>query len=458
MTYADLVQSQRLYFNTHATKSLSFRLEQLNKLKGLIIQSEHLFYEAIAKDFGKSSFDTLTTELGFILNELQFYIKNLSSLARPKTVRTSLTNFPGKSKLYKEPLGTCLVIGAWNYPIQLALLPAISAIAAGNTVILKPSELAPATANLLAELINQRFSSNYFVVVQGDVVETTSLLKEKFDHIFFTGSPAVGKIIYQAAAKHLTPVTLELGGKSPVIVSPSANLKVAAKRIVWGKFLNAGQTCIAPDFVLAHEAIYEEFYALLQEQLQIFNYKEGSHHYTRIINERHFDRLYSLLDEKSTYVASSLKPNKATLFFPPTLIKHASWSDACMQEEIFGPLLPLLKYQDFESTMDKLIALEKPLSAYLFSNDSLEQRIFTANFSFGGGCINDTLMHVNNPSMPFGGVGNSGMGNYHGKYGFDTFSHVKPVFKKPNLFEINLKYPPYSITKFKWVKRIFGLK
>lgn len=456
MAFVEIVNAQRSFFQSQATKPLNFRITQLRRMRECIVQHEEEIYAAIHADFGKSQFDTLTTEIAFSLKELDNYIKLLPKFIKPQRVSTNLINLPGKSRIYHEPLGVCLVIGAWNYPFQLALLPAIAALAAGNTVIIKPSELAPNTAKLLEKLINSNFPAHYAHVVQGDVAQTTELLKQRFDHIFFTGSPGVGKIIYEAAAKRLTPVTLELGGKSPAIVTSSANLKIAAKRIVWGKFLNAGQTCIAPDFVLVHRSVAKVFLKEIAANLDDFQYTAQAPHYTRIINKKHFKRLESLIGEKKPYYGNIKQLNIEQLYFPPIILADTQWEDACMQEEIFGPILPVIYFEDYDEILEKLSSLEKPLASYLFSDSAIEKEKFTTQFSFGGGCINDTIMHISNSNLPFGGVGNSGMGNYHGKYSLETFSHRKSIFIKPK-WEPALKYPPYTATKFKLIKRLFGL-
>lgn len=452
--YLEPVQRQRQFFASHQSKNIAFRKQQLLKLKQVIEQNEKLLYEAINLDFGKSEFDTYATELSLVYAEINYFLKNLKSLSKPKNVRTNLANIPGSSYLHKEPLGVCLVIGVWNYPYQLTLLPMIAAMAAGNTCMVKPSELAPHCAEVICKLINDSFPKEYLFAAQLDLSQTTALLEQRFDKIFFTGSAHVAKIISAAAAKNLTPVTLELGGKSPAIVSKHANLKVAAKRIVWGKFLNAGQTCIAPDYVYVHEDVKQELLRHTKEYLNKFNYKEDSEHYTRIISEKHFDRLVGLIDgEKVIYGGDTIREKR---FFEPTLLDNITWKDKIMEEEIFGPLLPILSFKNIDDAFNEIVLREKPLAAYLFSDNKHEQQTFLNNVSFGGGCINDTVMHISNKHLPFGGVGNSGIGSYHGKYGFDTFSHTKAVLKRATWGEPNIKYPPYSGSKLNWVKRLLG--
>lgn len=447
-----ILSQQRQFFRTQKTKDISFRISNLKKLKQLISDNESRFYEAIYKDFGKSKFDTFTTELSFIYTEIDYFIKNVRRLSQPKSVKTNLPNLPGSSKIYQDPLGNILVIGAWNYPIQLSLLPAIGALAAGNTCILKPSELAFHTSNLIAELINTNFPSNYFYIYEGGIEETTKVLNLRFDKIFFTGSPKVGKIVYEAAAKNLTPVTLELGGKSPAIVTKSANIKVAVKRIAWGKFINAGQTCVAPDYILVDESIKTEFLKQLKNQLKITNYQPESDYYTRIINEKNFIRLKNLIPADKIYFGG--KTDASKLYIEPCILTDINWNDAIMQEEIFGPILPVLTYKTIDEALEKIQNFEKALSAYLFTSESEDIDKFTSQISFGGGCINDVVMHLSNDNLPFGGVGNSGIGNYHAKSSFDCFSHPKSILKRATWGEPNIKYPPYSEEKLKWIQKL----
>lgn len=452
MNYADILLQQKTFFNSHKTKDLTFRKEQLKKLKKIIKSNEKLLYEAIYQDFGKSEFETFGTEISFVYKDIDFYLKNMNSLAQPKSVITNIVNQLGSSKIINEPLGNCLVIGAWNYPYQLTLTPVIAAIAAGNTCMIKPSELPENTMKAMAKIINENFPQEYLYVVEGGVEETTEILKLRFDKIFFTGSPRVGKIVYKAAAEHLTPVTLELGGKSPAFICEDADLQVAARRIVWGKFLNAGQTCIAPDYLYVQENIKAKFLEILIAEIKKRNYHENAEHYCKIINERNFDRLSNMIDREKVIFGG--ETNREKRYFSPTVLDNATWEDAVMQEEIFGPILPILTYKNFEKAIEKVIEGEKPLSAYLFSNNSKEQQIFMEILSFGGGCINDTLMHLSNDRLPFGGVGNSGVGNYHGKFGFEAFSHQKAILKKSVYLEPELKYPPYSEGKLKILKKL----
>ena len=452
MNYADILQQQKTFFNTHATKDLDFRKAQLQKLKKLVKSNEKLLYDAIYQDFGKSEFETFGTEISFVYKDIDYYLKNLKSFAKPKSVLTNIVNQMGSSKIVFEPLGNCLVIGAWNYPYQLTLTPVIAAIAAGNTCMIKPSELPENTMKAMAKLINENFDPQFLYVVEGGVEETTAILKLRFDKIFFTGSPRVGKIVYKAAAEHLTPVTLELGGKSPAFVTEKADLQIAAKRIVWGKFINAGQTCVAPDYLYVAENIKAKFLKVLIEEIKKRNYTDNVDHYCKIINERNFDRLEKMIDHKKVVFGG--ETNREKRYISPTVLDNVTWEDAVMQEEIFGPILPILTYKNLETAMQTVVEGEKPLSAYLFSNDAKEQELFTEKLSFGGGCINDTLMHLSNDRLPFGGVGNSGIGHYHGKFGFEAFSHQKAILKKSNYLEPELKYPPYSDAKLNILKKL----
>ena len=452
MNFQEILNEQKEFFNSQKTKNVKFRKRALQQLKEAILKNEDLMYEAIYKDFGKSKFDTFTTEISFVLKEIEFYLKNLNSLSSPKKVRTNLANQLGSSKIYSEPLGNTLVIGAWNYPYQLSLSPLIAAVAAGNTCILKPSEVAENSMKAMVKIINENFPREYLFALEGGVEEITGILELKFDKIFFTGSTKVGKIVYEAAAKNLTPVTLELGGKSPAIVAASANLEVAARRIVWGKFLNAGQTCVAPDYILVDERVKDSLVTSLKKYIQKFSYKADSEQYTQIINEKNFERLIKMIDPENVFYGGNFDAKKR--FIEPTILQNVTWEDSVMQEEIFGPILPVLTYKNFNEALLQISKHEKPLAAYLFTNNSEEKDLFTTRISFGGGCINDVVMHLSNDHLPFGGVGNSGIGNYHGKFGFDTFSHQKAILERATWGEPDLKYPPYSEKKLSWIKRV----
>lgn len=450
-----LIQAQNAYFNTNVTKSVDFRVKQLKKLKSVLEENEGKLNEAINSDFKKSVFDTFTTELSFLYIEIDEAIKKVSKWAKRMRVGTNLLNFPGKSYIYPEPLGTCLVIGAWNYPIQLSIAPAIAAIAAGNTTVIKPSEVPSATSKIIAELINSNFEKEFLHVVEGAVDETTALLALKWDKIFFTGSTKVGKIVYQAAAKHLTPITLELGGKSPAFVSKNCDLDLAVNRIVWGKFLNAGQTCIAPDYILVDPSIQQDLLEKLKDRIIEMDFSFKNENYTQIINEGHYERLKPLVDKEKIYYSGEYDP--ATRYFPPVVLKDVSFLDKVMEDEIFGPILPVIPYEDLDWAINEVKKRPKPLSCYVFSNDKSYKKRIINEISFGGGAVNDTVMHIANSKLPFGGVGNSGMGSYHGKAGFDTFTHFKGVLKKATWFDPNMKYPPYTAKKFKIVRWLMGV-
>lgn len=448
-----ILKLQKDFFKTQITKNIDFRRENLLKLKKIIEENQDFLNREIYKDFGKSAIESYITEIAFVLKDIDFYLNHLKSYSREEKVWTTITNLPGSSKIIHEPCGNILVIGAWNYPYQLSLSPAAAAaIAAGNCCIIKPSEIAENTMKAMAKLINENFPKEYMYVYEGGIDETTEILKEKFDKIFFTGSTKVGKIVYMAAAENLTPVTLELGGKSPAIVTENADLEVAAKRIVWGKFLNAGQTCVAPDYILADEKIENKLLELLKFYIQKFNYHEKSENYTQIINEKNFDRIVKLIDQEKIYLGG--KSEREKRYIEPTILHNATWNDDVMQEEIFGPVLPVISFKKYNDALSEIAEREKPLAAYLFSNNIDEKKLFLDKISFGGGCINDVMMHLGNENLPFGGVGNSGIGNYHGKFGFETFSHQKAILEKKTWGEPDLKYPPYTDSKKKWIKRL----
>lgn len=452
MNVNQLLQNQRDFFKSQQPKNIDFRIEQLKRLKRSILENEQGLYEAMRSDFGKSEFDTFTTEISLVIKDIDYFVKNIKKLAKPRLEKTNITNLIGKSRIYPEPLGCVLVIGAWNYPFQLALSPLVAAVAAGNCVLLKPSEMTEKTTEKITKVIKEALLPTHCHVVTGGVEETTALLQLRFDKIFFTGSTNVGKIVYEAAAKHLTPVTLELGGKSPAIVSKHAKLEIAARRIVWGKFLNAGQTCIAPDYVLVDRDVKDDLMAHLKAYIEQFDYRKDVPQYTQIINNKNFKRLVALIDREKVVWGGEYE--EQTRHITPTIVDNVTWEDTIMEEEIFGPILPIITYDDLEKTLALLLDKEKPLAAYLFSENSEEKDRFISTLSFGGGCINDVVMHVANQYLPFGGVGHSGMGRYHGKYGFAAFSHEKPILQKATWWEPMVKYPPYSESKLKWIKKL----
>lgn len=452
VNYTEIIKRQREYFHSNETKRIDFRIAQLKKLQALLNENESILYEAIYADFKKSEFDTYASEFSQIYDSLRDAIKNVSLWAKRKPARTNFFNFPGESFIVSEPLGVSLIIGAWNYPYLLSFAPVIAAMAAGNTVVLKPSEIPAATSHVIAQLINTHFPSEYIVVLEGGVAETTEILQQHYDKIFFTGSTAVGKIVYQAAAKWMTPVTLELGGKSPAIVTPDTNLKQAAKRITWSKFLNAGQTCIAPDYVLVDEKVKDEFLGHVKAYLHKFDYSLQKDNYVQIINERNYHRLTALIDKTKLFHGG--ETNAEQRFIAPTILTNVSFDDPVMEVEIFGPILPVITYSDLHKVLPRLKSMPQPLACYIFSNDKKVQDLLLTELSFGGGCINDTVMQISNPNIPFGGVGESGMGSYHGEWGFAAFSHFKSIINKPFWGETTLKYPPYSKTKLNWIKRV----
>lgn len=449
------VQTQHNYFRSDLTRDVDFRLEQLRILKNLLQKHEEEIIEAVRQDFNKAAFETYATEIGILHNEIDHILKHLKNWVKPERVRGSLINFPSRNYIHHQPYGVSLVIGAWNYPIQLSLNPVLGSIAAGNCTLIKPSELAAESSILLAKIINDNFNPGYLRVVEGGAETTQALLEQPLDYIFFTGSTRVGKIIMEAAAKQLTPVTLELGGKSPAIIDETADLKVAARRIVWGKFVNAGQTCVAPDYLYVHKSVKQELADFMIKEVRGFYGPEPhkSPDYARIINRSHFDRLVSYLD--NGHILSGGSCDAESLYIEPTILDDISWNDAVMQEEIFGPILPILEYEQLKNLFILLNDRPKPLALYLFSKNTETQKQVVEKLSFGGGCINDTIAHLGNHNLPFGGIGNSGMGSYHGKSSFDVFSHEKSIMKKPTWLDIPLRYAPYK-DNLKWIKKLMG--
>lgn len=448
-----LLNSQRRFYGTGKTRDIDFRIRQLVRLKESIIKKEAEIMEALKKDLNKAPFEAYATEIGMVLEEINYLIKNIKMLAGTKKVRTPVTQFPSASRIYKEPYGIVLIMAPWNYPLQLSLAPLAGAIAAGNCMILKPSEYAPCSSKVIGKVIREVFPEKYIAVVEGGMEVNQRLLQNKFDYIFFTGSVSVGRIIMAEAAKHLTPVTLELGGKSPCIVDETANISLAAKRIVWGKYLNAGQTCVAPDYVLVQEKVKEALIKELNRYIRKFYGKDAVHNeeYPKIINERHFNRLLSLM--KNEKVKGGGNYSRKLLKLEPTVLEPDSIDSPIMQEEIFGPLLPVLAYENIQEAAAFVNNRPKPLALYLFTTLKRNESYIMKNTSFGGGCINDTIVHLATSHMGFGGVGESGMGSYHGKESFSTFSHSKSVLKKSNFLDIPLRYPPYK-KKIKLLRKI----
>ncbi|HAY2706911.1 TPA: aldehyde dehydrogenase [Staphylococcus aureus] len=446
----------KAFFNTQQTKDISFRKEQLKKLSKAIKSYESDILEALYTDLGKNKVEAYATEIGITLKSIKNARKELKNWTKTKNVDTPLYLFPTKSYIKKEPYGTVLIIAPFNYPFQLVFEPLIGAIAAGNTAIIKPSELTPNVARVIKRLINETFDANYIEVIEGGIEETQTLIHLPFDYVFFTGSENVGKIVYQAASENLVPVTLEMGGKSPVIVDETANIKVASERICFGKFTNAGQTCVAPDYILVHESVKDDLITALSKTLREFYGQniQQSPDYGRIVNLKHYHRLTSLLNSEQMNIVFGGHSDEDERYIEPTLLDHVTSDSAIMQEEIFGPILPILTYQSLDEAIAFIHQRPKPLSLYLFSEDENATQRVINELSFGGGAINDTLMHLANPKLPFGGVGASGMGRYHGKYSFDTFTHEKSYIFKSTRLESGVHLPPYK-GKFKYIKAFF---
>jgi aldehyde dehydrogenase (NAD+) len=442
--YQDIIEAQRLFFSSGETLSIAFRQDKLRKLQTAICNYTPRIEDAIYKDFRKSNFEVYLSEIMMSLQSIKYAIKNIKSWSKAKTVKGSVLNFPSKNYILPEPLGISLIISPWNYPFLLAIDPLIAAISAGNCVVLKPSELTPYTSSVIQDMLKSVFDENYVTVIQGDISISQHLLNNRFDKIFFTGSTEVGKIIYEAASKNLTPVTLELGGKSPCIVTESANLPIAAKRIIWGKMLNAGQTCVAPDYILVHHNIKEQLIEHLKKVI-VSSYGveiKNNPDFPRIINKKHFDRLMSYLTDRQIVIGGETDVEE--LFISPTIIDNISWNDTLMKEEIFGPILPILIYYSLPEVLEKINHLEKPLALYMFSQNKKEIQYIQTHCHFGGGCVNDTVSHLINHRLPFGGVGYSGTGSYHGKFGFDTFSHFKSIVIRITWIDLPFKYAPYN--------------
>lgn len=455
MTISDLVERQKAAFLNGVNRSYDVRRKHLKTLKKLVLENEHLLIDALNSDFGKPYSEAYITEIFLVLQEIDVQIRNLRTWMKPIAIKPTVTTFPSKNFINKQPYGTVLIIGAWNYPVHLTLLPLAGALAAGNTVVLKPSELTQAVSNLLNKLVEKYFDTDVITVIEGGPQKTAELLGQPFDKLFFTGSPKVGKIVMKAAAEKLIPVTLELGGKCPVIIHEDAPPETTAKRVWLGKCANAGQTCIAPDFILVHEKLEEKFVQESREALKQFfsgDYIPGDN-YTRIINIHHFDRLVNLLEDSEVIFGGST--NRENRFIEPALIK-AGWDDEIMQDEIFGPLLPMITYNDVNEVIRELQKRPSPLALYIFTNDEeLQQRVMD-EVPFGGGCINEAPFHTFNPALPFGGAGNSGMGSYHGKYSFDAFSRKQSILKKPFWPDTDIRYMPYDDKKIAWFKRLFS--
>lgn len=422
----------------------------------MVRDHEEAFFEALKKDLNKPEYETFGAEIAQLIGEIDFALKNLDTWARPQKVSAALVSFPSRHYVYPQPYGVAFIIGAWNYPILLLLAPVVGAIAAGNCAIIKPSEIAEHTARLVCRLVSEYFEPGFLKAVFGGPETSKEILNQKPDYIFFTGSPRVGKIIMKAAAETLTPVTLELGGKSPCIVDEGANIEITARRIVFGKLLSGGQTCVAPDYLLAHEKVKDELLAKMKAFIteRYGNRRDEGRDLCKVVNKNNFERLVRYLKNGNLYHGGYT--NEDALYIEPTLLIDVSWDDEVMQEEIFGPILPVISFSDFRETLTLLNEKERPLAAYYFGPDKKKQNEFIDTLQFGGGVINDTLFHFGNPELPVGGIGNSGLGRYHGKHTFDTFTHLKSIVKKPFFPDFNFRYPPFR-NKMKLLRWVFKL-
>ena len=451
--FEKLVSRQREYFLTQATKPYVFRMMQLKKLMDWINTNEKDILTALESDLGKCDYEAYLTEVAMVKQELKDAIRNLKKWMKPRRARTAIGQLPGTCKMHSEPYGVTLIMSPWNYPFQLTVAPLIGAISAGNCAVVKPSAYSAATSTLLKHMMDELFAPEYIAGVEGGRKENAALLEQHFDFIFFTGSPTVGRLVMEKASAHLTPVSLELGGKSPVIVDETADIALAAKRLAWGKCVNAGQTCVAPDYVLVHHSREEELIeALIQEIRQMYTSAPLANPiWPRIINHRHFERLIGLM--QSGVITHGGQLDVAECRIAPTILTDVDWESPIMQEEIFGPLLPILPYRKLDEAIARIQQRPKPLALYLFTRSKTVEERVLREVSFGGGCINDTILHLATPYMPFGGVGESGMGGYHGRYSFDTFSHTKSILKRWAKPDVPLRYAPYD-GKMKWIKRV----
>ena len=456
-TLREKINKQREYFSTGETKDINFRIEKLKKLRDVLKSEEEKVFEALKKDLMKSSFESYVTEVAMVYDEINMHIKNIKKWSKKRRVKTPLVQFPAKSFIQLEPYGVVLIIGPFNYPFMLTMDPLIGAIAAGNTAVIKPSESAPETSKILKEILEKVFDEKYVLHINPErgkeVVE--ELLKEKFDYIFFTGSATVGKIVMKAASQYLTPVTLELGGKSPCIIDKDCKLELAARRIVWGKLLNSGQTCVAPDYLYVHKDIEEEFIKKLEEEIknQFGDNPLESEDYSKMVNEREFNRVLSYIDKEKLVFGGNY--NRKTFQIEPTILKNVTWNDPVMEREIFGPIFPILPFEDLDEVIRLVNSKDKPLAIYYFSEDKNKIEKVLNSTSSGGVTINDTLVHVSSSYLPFGGVGNSGMGEYHGKYSFDLFSNKKGVMNRKTFLDLKIRYAPFQnklkMNEYEWI-------
>jgi len=451
----DIIVHQQEFFHSGITKNIDFRIKQLRKLQELIKDHEDDILDALKKDLGKNPFEAYVSEVGIILKSIQYMIQNVKQWAKTEKVKTPLFQMPSKSFIMKEPYGSVLIIGPFNYPFQLVMEPLIGALAAGNCAVIKPSESTHEITKVISRMISNHFDPAYIKVVEGEKEETSLLIHAPFDYLFFTGSVPVGKIVMEAASKNLVPHTLELGGKSPTIIDETADLKKAAQRILWGKLINSGQTCIAPDYLVAHESIKDELIEQLKTTIQEFYGEDiqSNEQYGRIVNERHFDRLAKIIEEDHEHIVSGGEHDRSDKFIAPTILDNITWSNAAMKDEIFGPILPVLTYSQLDDAISMINQHPKPLALYVFTENKSNEKKVLERISFGGGCVNDTLSHVANDQLPFGGVGHSGVNAYHGKYSFDLFSHRKSMMKKSTKVELKLAFPPYK-TSLDTIKKV----
>ena len=452
--FEQLVARQRDYFLTQQTKPYSFRMDQLKKLMNWINTNEQAILEALEDDLGKSAYEAYLTEVAMVKQELKDAIHHLKRWMKPRRARTAIGQLPGTCRMYAEPYGVTLIMSPWNYPFQLTVAPLIGAISAGNCAVVKPSAYSAATSALLKRMIDELFQPEYIAGVEGGRHENAALLEQHFDFIFFTGSPSVGRLVMEKASVNLTPVSLELGGKSPVIVDETADIALTAKRLAWGKCVNAGQTCVAPDYVLVHfsreEALIE---ALIKEIREMYTSAPLANPILpHIINQRHFDRLVGLMQSGVITHGGQIDPEARKI--APTILTDVEWDSPIMQEEIFGPLLPIIPYRKLDEAITRIQQRPKPLALYLFTQSKAAEERIMREVSFGGGCVNDTILHLATPYMPFGGVGESGMGGYHGKYSFDTFTHEKPIVRKGNWLDIRARYASFTREKTSLIKKL----
>lgn len=447
-----IIENQKKFFATGKTLDVKYRIDALKKLKSAIEKYEDEIAGAIKADLGKSSSESYMCEIGLVKSEISYMLKHIKKYAREKTVKTPIANWVSRSFIKPVPYGNVLIMSPWNYPFLLTIDPLADALAAGNTVVVKPSAYSPETSRLIKKIVEECFNSEYIAVIEGGRTENKSLLKGDFNYIFFTGSKSVGKEVMANAAEKLIPVTLELGGKSPCIVDKSANIRLAAKRIVFGKFINCGQTCVAPDYIYCHKDIKEQLINELKKQI-VLQYGEAplkNEAYGKIINEKHFDRICGLIPAEK--VVHGGKSEKSTLKIEPTVADNVTWDDAVMQEEIFGPVLPILTFDSIADVAEKVNSMDSPLALYIFSSDKKIVKYVTSHIQYGGGCVNDTIVHLSTAELGFGGVGASGMGSYHGKHGFDTFTHYKSIMDKKTFLDLPMRYQPYNKLNDKLIK------